>query len=198
MNETTNNLWTIAELAAEVALVLTQAELDQSSGRVTDVPSTRTIRYYTTHGLLDGPVEFRGRTALYGRRHLLQLVAIKRLQARGVSLTEVQGHVVGASDSDLATLAEMESSASEGARRQEPARRREEFWAKPAPAPKSTPSQVLPRQLELFPAVELTPGVSLLLHGAERDVYPDDLEAIRVAAEPLIKLLKSRHLVRGH
>src|SRR5215212_2263085 len=32
----------------------------------------------------------RGRTALYGRRHLAQVVAIKRLQAMGRSLAEIQ------------------------------------------------------------------------------------------------------------
>lgn len=198
MSETTNNLWTISELAAEVAAVLSEAEVDQASGRVTEVPSTRTIRYYTTHGLLDGPLEFRGRTALYGRRHLLQLVAIKRLQARGTSLTEVQSRVVGASDDELATLAELQSGEVEGARRPEPARRREEFWAHPVAEPTTTTSAVLERELETLPAVKLGDGVALLLHGALRDLYPDDLEAIRVAAEPLLKLLKSRNLTDGN
>ena len=47
----------------------------------------------------------RGRTALYSRRHLLQLVAIKRLQARGLSLAQVQEQLLGASDAMLGRLA---------------------------------------------------------------------------------------------
>ena len=74
------------------------------SGRVRDVPDLRTIRYYTTLGLLDRPAAMRGRTALYGSRHLLQLAAIKRLQARGLSLAAVQERVVGISDASLRRL----------------------------------------------------------------------------------------------
>ena len=195
MNEATNNLWTISELAAEVAAALSEGEVDQSSGRVTEVPSTRTIRYYTTHGLLDGPLEFRGRTALYGRRHLLQLVAIKRLQARGASLTDVQSRVVGCSDAQLAELTEVDNDA--GGQRGKPAsaRRREEFWAQPVAEPTGSTARVA--EIDTLPAVSLTDGVALVLHGARRELYPDDLEAIRVAAEPLIKLLNSRHLIDG-
>lgn len=198
MSETNDNLFKISELAAEVAAVLSEAEVDQSSGRVTEVPSTRTIRYYTTHGLLDGPVEFRGRTAMYGRRHVLQLVAIKRLQARGASLTDVQGRVVGASDDELAELAEIDLSDDRTpAKPREVARRTEDFWAQAPAEPAAVESNVLARELEMLPAVNLADGVALLLHGAERDLYPDDLEAIRVAAEPLIKLLKRRNLISG-
>ena len=168
------------------------------NGRIRGIPDTRTIRYYTTHGLLDGPVEFKGRTALYGRRHLLQLVAIKRLQARGTALTEVQSRLVGASDEELVALAEVQSAEGEGASRPEPARRREEFWAQPVATAAPAQSAVLGSQVEAVPAVSLAEGVALLLHGAERGLYPDDLEAIRVAAEPLVKLLKSRNLLGGN
>ena len=79
--ERTQALWTIDELGSRVALALSVDYDGQASGRVRDVPDRRTIRYYTTLGLIDRPA-LRGRTALYGRRHLLQLVAIKRLQAQ--------------------------------------------------------------------------------------------------------------------
>src|SRR5262245_45243958 len=76
-------LWTIDELGAQVALALSVDYEGPHNSRIREVPDRRTIRYYTTLGLIDRPAEMRGRTALYGRRHLLQLVAIKRLQARG-------------------------------------------------------------------------------------------------------------------
>src|SRR5262249_5101766 len=47
------------------------------------------------------------RTALYGRRHLLQLVAIKRLQARGLSLAQVQEELLGLPTTALARLAKV-------------------------------------------------------------------------------------------
>ena len=43
----------------------------------------------------------RGRTAYYGRRHLLQIVAVKRLQARGMSLVDIQKNLAGADNSSL-------------------------------------------------------------------------------------------------
>src|SRR5260370_2104713 len=82
-------LWTIGELTDRVAAALAGNFAGVASGRVRDVPDLRTIRYYTTLGLLDRAAEMRGRTALYGRRHLLQLVAIKPLQARGLRLAGV-------------------------------------------------------------------------------------------------------------
>ena len=102
----TTTLWTIDELGERVAEALGGPGYDGvPSGRVRDVPDLRTIRYYTTLGLLDRPAAMRGRTALYGARHLLQLVAIKRLQARGLSLAAVQERVVGLSDAALRRLA---------------------------------------------------------------------------------------------
>src|SRR5207244_1724793 len=77
----------------------------QPSGRVREVPDRRTVRYYTTLGLIDRPAEVRGRTALYSTRHLLQLVAIKRLQARGLPLAEIQSRLVGQTDAALRELA---------------------------------------------------------------------------------------------
>jgi hypothetical protein len=98
-------LWTIEELSAEVARALATGYEGAASGRVRDVPDLRTIRYYTTLGLIDRPAAMRGRTALYGPRHLLQLVAIKRLQARGLSLAQVQEQLLAASDVMLGRLA---------------------------------------------------------------------------------------------
>lgn len=200
MSESNEHLWTISELAAEVAAELSAADVDQSSGRVTDVPSTRTIRYYSTHGLLDRPTEFRGRTALYGRRHLLQLVAIKRLQARGTPLTEIQGRLMGASEAELEELAGVgpareraEATSREGSE----ARRNGDFWAQPVTEPDATGSEtaLLRDVLSTIQGVRLADGVALMLDGAGRELHPDDLEAIRVAAEPLVKVLRSRNLI---
>lgn len=82
-------LWTLSELVAEVAARIAALPAPKN-GQVRAVPDERTVRYYVTLGLLDRPSAMRGRTALYGPRHVAQVVAIKRLQTMGRSLSEIQ------------------------------------------------------------------------------------------------------------
>jgi MerR HTH family regulatory protein len=103
--------WTLDELAERVDLALAVDYQGQPSGRVRAVPDGRAIRWYTTIGLIDRPVAHRGRTALYGPRHLLQLVAVKRLQAKGLPLVAIQQELAGATDSQLARVARLPSDA---------------------------------------------------------------------------------------
>jgi DNA-binding transcriptional MerR regulator len=107
-------LWTIDQLCQLVAAELVASEQSQPSARVREVPDRRTIRWYTTIGLLDRPAGMRGRTALYGRRHLLQVVAIKRLQATGIPLAEVQERLAGATSSTLERIAELSAGPARG------------------------------------------------------------------------------------
>src|SRR5215469_5342672 len=121
--------WTIAELAQLAAEALAESgtlgrdasaatggpesELSEGSGagplrtngRVRDVPNERLIRWYGTVGLVDPPLSRRGRVARYGRRHLLQIVAVKRRQAEGESLAEIQAELAGLPDEALAAIA---------------------------------------------------------------------------------------------
>ncbi len=75
------------------------------SGRVRDLPDARTVRWYQTLGMVDRPGAFRGRTALYGRHHLLQLAAIKKLQSSGFPLADIQRGLAGRNDAELARTA---------------------------------------------------------------------------------------------
>jgi hypothetical protein len=93
--------YTLAELAGASAAALDALGVEARNGQVRDRPDTRTIRYYATLGLVDRPAEMSGRTALYGDRHLLQVLAVKALQAHGASLAEVQRSLVGASAAEL-------------------------------------------------------------------------------------------------
>ncbi len=101
----TGSAWTLDQLAERVGAALSVDYNGQASGRVREVPDQRAIRYYTTIGLVDRPAAMRGRTALYARRHLLQLVAIKRLQARGLSLARIQRELAGVTDAQLERVA---------------------------------------------------------------------------------------------
>ncbi|QYC40584.1 hypothetical protein Nocox_14845 [Nonomuraea coxensis DSM 45129] len=98
--------WTIGELAEHAARALRDGAAPLS-GRVRDVPGERLIRWYTTIGLLDPPLTRRGRVARYGRRHLLQLVAVKRLQAAGRSIADIQVALAGATDHTLEETASL-------------------------------------------------------------------------------------------
>ncbi len=188
-------LWTLDELSAQVALSLSVGYEGQASGRVRDVPDRRTIRYYTTLGLLDRPAAKRGRTALYSRRHLAQLVAIKRLQTRGLSLVEIQARLLGLSDRKLAELAQLppDGEAAPVAEEEQAgtSRRGQAFWAAPAAPVPEAPG---PAPWRALTAVPLGAGVTLLLE-AGRPPDEHDLEAVRAAAAPLLRLLRARRLL---
>lgn len=96
---------TLEQLSDEVGRLLEEKALleAQADGRVAAAPDARTVRYYGTLGLVDRPsiVE---REARYGRRHVLQLVAIKALQSRGLPLAEIQARLYGLSNPELETL----------------------------------------------------------------------------------------------
>jgi DNA-binding transcriptional MerR regulator len=103
----TEAIWTLDELTERVGAALSVGYHGQPSGRVRDLPDRRAIRWYTTIGLVDRPAAIHGRTAMYGPRHLLQLVAIKRLQAQGRSLVAIQAELAGATDTQLARVAQL-------------------------------------------------------------------------------------------
>lgn len=96
---------TLEELANEVAHLLDYYQLlgAVQDSRVSAVPDARTIRYYTTLGILDRPW-MEGRQARYGKRQVLQLLAIKALQTHGAPLSDIQSRLFGLSDSELETL----------------------------------------------------------------------------------------------
>ena len=196
---THETLWTLDELSTAVSRALTVDYAGSVNGRVRDVPDRRTIRYYTTLGLLDRPAEMRGRTALYGRRHLLQLVAIKRLQAHGLSLAEIQARLVGISDRALARIARLPDVEAPAPADPEGGRRAGPFWTEPpaaVPEPGDAPDGAADEAAGLpLQGVALAAGAVLLLEPF-RPLDEHDLSAIRAAAAPLLKLLESRRLLR--
>jgi DNA-binding transcriptional MerR regulator len=207
------SLYTIDELGTSAALALSVNYQGAPNGRVRDLPDRRTIRYYTTLGLLDRPAEMRGRTALYGRRHLLQLVVIKRLQARGHSLVEVQAKLHGLPDAALEKLARVPADvdappATPDQVPKQSASRAEAFWsAAPPDVAEATPlgdgeSFAAESSADSFAAsgptclqgIRLTEAAMLLLSPL-RPLESDDVEAIRVVVAPLLKLLEKRRLI---
>jgi len=129
--------WTLDELAGRVARALAADDVRAPNARVTEIPNGRVIRWYATIGLVDRPVATRGRTALYGPRHLLQLVAVKRRQAEGLTLAEIQAELTGATDATLrrvaAVPAELLDAPPPLPDRHHGAQARDTFWRQPAP-----------------------------------------------------------------
>ncbi len=203
-------MWTLDELVDRVRAALAEVEYPGApNGRVRDVPDRRAVRWYATTGLVDRPTAMRGRVALYGPRHLLQLVAVKRRQAEGRSLAEIQAELAGATDTTLAAIARVPDdllTAGEIPAEATPTRPR--FWTEP-PARSSERDSVTTvataataamtaAMTAPAPAASTLVGVSL---GAGAVLLlpvhpgPEDLTAISAAAQPLLDLLADRGLL---
>ena len=193
MNASTD-LWTIDELCAQAALALATDYDGAPNARIRDVPDLRTLRYYTTLGLLDRPAEMKGRTALYGRKHLLQIVAVKRLQTQGLSLAEIQQRLLGKTEKELAGIAQVSERALKPARRG--------FWksAEPNSAPAKKEESEPPPAATGGALSQSLQGVPLreqitLLFAPLRPLTEEDVQALRAAAGPLLKYLEKRRLI---
>ena len=99
----TDTEWDLEGVCLQAADVLAATGAGATDARVRDVPDARTVRYYQSIGLLDRPVRYDGRKAIYAYRHLLQMVCVKLLQAQGLSLAQVQQALAVASTTQLAS-----------------------------------------------------------------------------------------------
>jgi MerR-like DNA binding protein len=203
-------MWTIDELVERVGAALAAEYPGAPNGRVRDVPDRRAVRWYATTGLVDRPSAMRGRTALYEARHLLQLVAVKRLQAEGRTLAEVQGELAGATEARLAAIAQVPEELLAGGGQPLGEAPRARFWAAPptggpgggeagtsgrdrvdaSPAVLQPPRA--PTPAGLLNGITLPGGVVVLVPGSPS---PADVVDIASAAQPLLDLLVARGLI---
>jgi DNA-binding transcriptional MerR regulator len=206
------------ELVERVRKALAAEYSGAGDGRVRDVPDRRAIRWYTTIGLVDRPLGMRGRSALYGPRHLQQLVAIKRQQAAGRSLSQIQGDFTWLSDEGLAELSRVPEGLLEadGPEPDDAADDRHmRFWAR---QPAAAPSPTKQREPESEPArharmphmqqkvtvepAPAQPANGVVLRGGaillvSHPLSERDREDIAAAAAPLLDLLEDRGLLDG-
>lgn len=108
--------YSLDELSQEVTRELEKRNLLGAAAdhRVSAAPDARTIRYYTTLGLLERPL-VQGRQARYGTHHLLQLLAVKALQSQGLALGDIQARLYGRDDTELQEVLESVSPPSRAA-----------------------------------------------------------------------------------
>ncbi|WP_255628151.1 MerR family transcriptional regulator [Jidongwangia harbinensis] len=157
-------MWTLDELVDRVGRALAAEYPGAPNGRVRDLPDRRAIRWYTTTGLVDRPLGMRGRSALYGPRHLLQLVALKRRQAAGRTLAEIQAELAGASDAALIEVARVPGDLlAAGGPEPETAAARTRFWTASAPAaaaPAAAQADATPAPTATTPAAAAAPAAA--------------------------------------
>ena len=131
----------------------------QERYKVTEVPTIRTLRFYGSRGLLDKPLGYEGRTALYGYRHLLQAVVIKVLQANLLPLRKIREMLEGLSNEVLERVLEVPGKPGQAAESKLPVplpHPPEEAPAKPDQGTGLTLSrlqELLNVRLEAFPAL---------------------------------------------
>lgn len=94
----------IDELVEGAGTLLELVAPEQERQRVAERPDVRTIRYYTSQGLLPKPVSYDGGRARYDDEHLLRLLLIKKLQADYMTLRQIRSELADATRQDVLNL----------------------------------------------------------------------------------------------
>jgi len=132
------------ELADEAARLVNRFVPKQDRGSVSEVPDERMVRYYISEGLISPPEGKQGASSVYSYLHLLQLLAVKRLQAEHLPIKKIKELVEGKSESELERLLGIEERGRE--RSKNPALEYLESLLKPsksrAPQTRSAPPAV--------------------------------------------------------
>lgn len=93
----------LEELMGQVIRFVPVFVTKQVRYKVTDVPTRRTIQYYLSRGLVDRPGR-RGRRAVFFYRHLLQVLAVKKLQNDYLPLRKIAEITRTSSERDLENI----------------------------------------------------------------------------------------------
>ena len=92
---------TLDELVTEAARIIPYIALEQKRYKVSVYPDERTLRYYINEGLVDKPSASKDTQSRFTYRHLLQILAIKHLQAQYLPLTKIKEMLAGLEEEQL-------------------------------------------------------------------------------------------------
>ena len=195
----------VAGLAEEAARILAESgAARQGRGTVTELPDERTVRYYLAEGLIPPAEEKQGTASVFGFRHLLQLLVVKKLQSEGLPIRAIRELVTGKTERQLERLLGVEQGRASG-----PAARGEALGylesllqkgpSSPLPSspppPAQAPSSALsgspsasPR--ETWARVELEPGLEL--HVSDNYRAPQGEGALRRLSQAFLNVLRAR------
>jgi DNA-binding transcriptional MerR regulator len=169
--------FTLPRLIAILAEQLPLIAPAQTKYRVTEIPTARTIRFYTANGIVDKPARHERGQALYGYRHLLQVLAIKYLQSHYLPLVKVRSLVENVGNRELEQMipdipaaTAVHRSMTREDRRVVERTLRVASPATPAAATAEPPSEIpspLPDgDTDLWHRLEVSPGIELVVHAA--------------------------------
>lgn len=114
MRKSINNVFVgVNELAAAAARILISTETFQNRETVTSLPDERMVRYYITEGLITPSEEKQGTSSVFNYLQLLQLLAIKKLQAENLSIRQIRKIVVNRKINELEELLKTKNSGEE-------------------------------------------------------------------------------------
>ncbi|MBT3219334.1 MAG: hypothetical protein HN348_09610 [Proteobacteria bacterium] len=177
LNRYCNREYELSELESAARELLRQCGPGIGDDRVALFPDSRTLRYYQSLGIMNRPVRYDSRTAIYGYISLLQGVCVKLLQSRGFSLAQVQNALKGATVTKLesaileamgvGTTAELIEPASQPL--PPPVHDRRPGVPLPAPTPSTAPEMT--RRLV---SVEVVPGVVVTID-PQKIEKPEDI-----------------------
>lgn len=199
----------VAELAGEAAKVLAESGLAQARGTVSEVPDERTIRYYLAENLLSPAEDKQGTASVFGYRHLLQLLVVKKLQSEHLPIRKIRELV---ESREVRELERLLGAAGGTASKNEALSYLEKLLTKPAPSSagqargpnfSSGPPPPSPRSAPLQPAsqssssssgawerIEIEPGLELHVRSGYRP--PGDSRGLRRLAQAVMRLIESR------
>lgn len=194
----------VAGLAEEAARILAESgAARQGRGTVTELPDERTVRYYLAEGLVPSAEEKQGTASVFGFRHLLQLLVVKKLQAEGLPIRAIRELVTGKTERQLERLLGVEQGQASGsAARGEALSYLESLLQKspsaplpsappqarqmPPPAPLASPSAAT---RETWARVELEPGLEL--HVSDSYRTPQSEGVLRRLSQTFLNVLRA-------
>ncbi len=89
------DVFSAGELASRANAWCDEHRVTPANGQAGDVVTERNVRFYRTTGLLDAP------DGGFGEKHLLQLIAVRLLQAQGLPLRRIRELLHGRNLEDL-------------------------------------------------------------------------------------------------
>lgn len=205
----------VAELASEAAKILAESGLAQERGTVSEVPDERTIRYYLAENLVSPAEEKQGTASVFGYKHLLQLLVVKKLQSEHLPIRKIRELVEGRELRELERLLGLDSA---GTNKNEALSYLEKLLTRPRPQspPASAPARIAnlasspqPSPMrKAMPAsspapsqsssggawerIEIEPGLELHVRSDYRP--PDDSRRLKQLTHYIMRLIESSGL----
>lgn len=199
----------VAELTDEAAKILAEIGPAQERGTVSEVPDERTVRYYLSEGLLSPAEDKQGTASVFGYRHLLQLLVVKKLQSEHLPIRKIRELVDGRVERDLERLLGINEGGSTAkndalryletllttqtspATRSQSKNAQQLAGAMPARAQPSAPAATPPPQPSAgaWERVEIEPGLELHMRGDYQS--PDDARGRRRLARSVLRTIES-------